>query len=162
MGLVLLALIFLPISIRVQLVDGVRLPYIFDPSGIDAEFKIGLLIAPVFGVWGLMGIVFGLLTSTLSRAKIVLSVIPAFALIYTGLAFTTWMVLNYSSIPFWWQYFSLFLVPSVIASITFILYLSKKEKLYKVLKNRKTIIGISCIIVLVPIIFSIAFWWALL
>lgn len=153
-GLLVLSLVFLPIKTEVN-VQTADFP--------DYEtFNIGFLFAPVIGVWGLMSIAMGILASSWSRTKTVLSITPVFVLIYTGLAFTIWMVLAYGSVIFWWGYFSLFLVPSIVANIVTILYMSRKNQLLNALNNKKTMIVFSCFIVLVPLIFSIVFWLALL
>ena len=153
-GLLALSLVFLPIKSEVN-VQTADFP--------DYEtFNIGFLFAPIIGVWGLTSIAIGILASSRSRTKTVLSIIPVFVLIYTGLAFTIWMVLAYGSVIFWWGYFSLFLVPSTIIAIISVFYLLNKEVLLDALKNPKSIIAISCLIILVPLIYSIAFWFAFL
>lgn len=131
-----------------------------EPGDIDA-IGVGWLFSPVIGIWGLTSLAIGIFASSLSRTKTVLSILPVFVLIYGGLAFTIWMVLLYGSVIFWWGYFSLFLIPGIIASTVSILYLLKKERLFNALSNSKIIIAISCCIVLIPLLYSLVLWMAL-
>lgn len=112
LALIFVAVIVFPIRANVEV----------EPGDVD-DIGIGWLFSPIIGVWGLNSLAIGILASSLSRTKTVLSILPVFLLIYTGLAFTIWMVLVYGSVIFWWAYFSLFLIPSLAVSIVSILYL---------------------------------------
>lgn len=158
LGLVLLTLVFLPISIRVQIVDGVNLPLIFDPSGIDAEFKIGLVIAPIFGVWGIASLILGIadLRSTKKKAPYYL---PLFTINYALATFMAWLAINYRIyFSFWWIYFGLFVVPIIGMTVFGLFYLTRKEKIERMLNNQKTRVAIFCTITALPICYAVGFW----
>jgi hypothetical protein len=159
-GLIIYSLVLLPITVEVDVHSSATAnnPAVFP----DYEtFGIGFLFAPVVAVWGLMGIAIGTLASSRSKTKTLLSIIPV-GLICVGLAFTIWMVLRYGYVVFWWGYFCLFLVPSIVTIVVSVLYLLKKERLLNAFNNRKTVLVVSCFIVSVPLLFSVILWMALL
>jgi hypothetical protein len=157
LGLVLLTLVCLPITIRVQLVDGVNLPLIFDPSGVDAEFKAGLVIAPIFGVWGIASLILGI--TDLSLKKKALYYLPLFALNYPLATFMAWVAINYRIyFSFWWIYFGLFLAPIIGMTVFGLPYLKRREKIERTLNNQKTRNVIFCFIAALPLFYAVGFW----
>src|SRR3972149_9436474 len=79
LGLVFLTLVSLPIKIQVN----VQTPEFPDYE----DFNIGLLWAPVIGVYGLASFVLGIAEYSASKRRVWLYFLPIFVCLYIGLAF---------------------------------------------------------------------------
>lgn len=146
LGLVFLALVTFPTRVMIQVQPGD-----FDDVGV------GWLFAPIIGVWGLASVALGITEAFLSRKKVLLCLLPVFALIYIGLGFASWMVMAYGENWFWRVYFGLLLFPCLIANTAGILYLTKKEKLAHTLKNQRTRIITFIALIAVPLLYTAIF-----
>ncbi len=154
LGLVVLAILAFPIKAR----------FIGETPGASETYGIGWLFAPVIGMFGFAGIILGLAQSPKSHAVYFLLVL---VIMYAGLGFAGWMAVVYATPlwqmknPFWWAYFFLFLIPTAISTVTFILRCTKKDSLQKALSNKKIKLALGCLLVLIPILFSAFFLYTL-
>jgi hypothetical protein len=155
-SLVFLTLVSLPIKIQVN----VQTPEFPDYE----DFNIGLLLAPVIGVYGLASLALGITESSGSKQAGWLSFLPVFVFIYIGLAFAASMLLypinrqNWS----WWFYLGLILVPSILAHAAVILHFANRGKLPRTLENPKIKISIFVVLTAVPLLFAAAFLLSLI
>ena len=148
LGLVFLTLVSLPIKIKVN----VQTPEFPDYE----DFNIGLLWAPVMGVYSLASLVLGIAESSASKHGVWLYFLPVFIFIYIGLAFAAG-ILYYPvnrEYWFWWVYLGLVLIPSILAHAVVLLHFTNKEKLVKALENPKIRIPTFVVLTAVPLIFA--------
>jgi hypothetical protein len=144
--LVFLALVTLPIRIMIQAQLGD-----FDYYGV------GWLFAPVIGTWGLTSIALGIMESSRSRKETLACLLPVFTLIYVGLAFASWMVMNNAMNWFWRLYFGFIFFPFLIGHTAAFFYFTKKEKLARILKNTRTRTYVFIALLAAPLFYTVIF-----
>lgn len=141
-----------------------KIPIQAQPMDVD-YFRLGWLFAPIIGVWGLACTVLGLVQSSEPKRKIESVLLPIFTVVCVGLTYAAYMVLVYGlgiirsvgrGEPFWWMYFVLILVPSLIAITSTITYLRGKEKNSAKLKSKKVKIAMFAAMLSVPLVYSAA------
>jgi hypothetical protein len=146
-----LALVSLAIKIQVN---------VQSPEFPDYEdFNIGLLFAPVIGSYGLASLVLGITESSLLRKEILPCLLPVFALLYIGLGFASWMVMNYGVLWFWRAYFGFILLPFLITHTAVLFYFTKKERLAQILSNIQTRTYAFIALVSVPLFYAVIFFF---
>ncbi len=133
-ALVGLAFVILPMKIPIQA----------QPGDVD-YLSIGWLFTPIIGIWGLASIVLGLVQSSLPRRRIEFYLVPILAITTVGLAFGGYMAIAFGSgiirsagngDPFWWFYFGLVLVPTLIMFGSTVKFLRTKEKVEFLANNK--------------------------
>ena len=149
LGLLILTLFSAPIKIQVN----VQTPEFPDYE----DFNIGLLFAPIVGAWGLASIALGITESSLSKKRVLLCLLPVFALIYVGLGFASWMVMNHGMNWFWRAYFGFIFLPFLIGHAAAFYNFTNKEKLVQTLKNTRTRTSVFIALVAVPLLYTIIF-----
>jgi len=149
--LIILAFVAFPTGVWLQTQPGD-----YDYSGI------GWLFSPIIGIWGLASIVLGIVQSSMPKLKTLQYMIPIIVLIIVGLLFAGWLAIMDNSAlaliisnPFWWIYFSLFLIPCLIIGIIAFLFLKNKEKLDSVLARKRLRNAILSTIIIVTLLYTI-------
>jgi hypothetical protein len=127
------------------------------PGDFD-DVGVGWLFAPIIGAWGLTSVALGIAESSLPRKEILLCLLPVFALLYIGLGFASWMVMNYGVLWFWRAYFGFILLPFLIAHTAVFFYFTKKERLAQVLSNIRTRTYALIALVSVPLLYTVIFF----
>ena len=141
-----------------------RIPLQAQPGDVD-YFSVGWLFAPIIGIWGLASIVLGLVQSSSPKTIIESYLLPVVAVVTVGLAYATYMVTVFGlgimrsvgrGEPFWWLYFILVLVPSVLIYASTIKFLkSEKEPIF--LMNNKVKAATFVILAGVPLSYTVVF-----
>ena len=141
-----------------------RIPLQAQPGDVD-YFGVGWLFAPIIGIWGLASIVLGLVQSSSPKRIIESYLLPVVAVVTVGLAYATYMVAVFGlgiirsvgrGEPFWWLYFVLVLVPSVLIYASTIKFL-KSEKKPILLMNNKVKAAAFVMLAGVPLSFTAVF-----
>lgn len=146
--LVFLALVTLPIRILMQA----------QPGDFD-YYSIGWLFTPVIGTWGLASIALGVMEASLKQKETLVLLLLVFAPIYVCLAFASWMVMNNAMNWFWRLYFGFIFFSFLIGHAAVFFHFTKKEKLARILKKRRTRIFVFITLVAVPILYTVVFFY---
>jgi len=153
-ALVVLAVATFPMKIPIQA----------QPGDVD-YFGIGWLFAPIIGIWGFASIVFGLLQSSSPKRTIESYLLPVMALVTVGLAYATYMVIFFGSgiissagrgEPFWWLYFLMVLVPSLLIYASATKFLRSKAPI-DLLASQEARIATFVILAAVPLLYTFVF-----
>jgi hypothetical protein len=141
-----------------------RIPVQAQAEDVD-YFSIGWLFAPILGVWGLASIVLGLTQSSQRNRRIELYLSLILAVATLSLAYATYMVFVFGSgiissvgrgEPFFWVYFSLILLPSLLIYVSSIKFLRPKERL-AFLANQKVRVATFVTLAAVPLSYTAIF-----
>ncbi|MCW4010099.1 MAG: hypothetical protein NWF05_05715 [Candidatus Bathyarchaeota archaeon] len=153
-ALVVLAFVSFPIRIPLQAQPG------------DVEYyRAGWLFAPIVGVWGLASAVLGLVQSSLPKNKIETYLLPVLAVDSVGLAYAGYLAVVFGSgiirsvgrgEPFFWVYFGLFLVPSVLIYAFSIRFMRAKERT-EFLRNKRWRATAFVLLAAVPLSYTAGF-----
>ncbi len=153
-ALVALAVVTLPIKIPLQA----------QPGDVD-YYGIGWLFAPIIGIWGFASIVLGLAHSSSPKRTIESYLLPVLALVTVGLAYATYMVVFFGlgiirsagrGEPFWWLYFLMVLVPSLLIYASAIKFLKSKGPI-DLLASQKVRVATFVILAAVPLLYTCIF-----
>ncbi len=153
-ALVALAVVTLPIKIPLQA----------QPGDVD-YYGIGWLFAPIIGIWGFASIVLGLVHSSSPKRTIESYLLPVLALVTVGLAYATYMVVFFGSgiirsagrgEPFWWLYFLMILVPSLLIYASAIKFLKSKGPI-DLFASQKVRVATFVILAAVPLLYTCIF-----
>ena len=153
-GLIVLAVGIFPMKIPIQA----------QPGDVD-YFGIGWLFAPIIGIWGFASIVLGLVHSSSPKRTIKNYLLPVLALVTGGLAYATYMVVFFGSgiissagrgEPFWWLYFLMVLVPSLLIYASTIKFLRSKGPI-NLLANQKVRVATFVTLAAVPLLYTFVF-----
>ncbi len=151
-ALIVLAVVAFPMKIPIQA----------QPADVD-YYGVGWLFAPIIGIWGLAGMVLGLVQSAKPVKRIESLLMPIVAVVCVGLAYGTYMVVLFGSgiilsagrgEPFWWIYFALILAASAIVIGSTIAYVRSREKTAAALENKKVKATAFAAVLLVPLLYS--------
>jgi len=153
-GLVVLAVATFPMKIPIQAQAG------------DVDyFGIGWLFAPIIGVWGFASLVLGLVHSFSPKRTIESYLLPLLVVVTVGLAYATYMVVFFGSgiihsagrgEPFWWLYFLMVLVPSLLIYASAVKFLRSKEPI-NLLANQKVRVATFVTLATVPLLYTCVF-----
>jgi len=153
-GLVVLAVVTFPMKIPIQAQAG------------DVDyFGIGWLFAPIIGVWGFASIVLGLVHSYSPKRTLESYLLPLLVMVTVGLAYATYMVVFFGSgiirstgrgEPFWWLYFLMVLVPSMLIYASTVKFLRSKEPI-NLLANQKVRVATFVTLAAVPLLYTCVF-----
>lgn len=149
--LILLAFALLPTQITVRVKHS--------PQGETETMGFGWTLAPVVGTWGFATLLLGAAESLTPGLKSTARSLPALLLIYSALAYATWMAIRYGQYPFWWIHFGLILAPSILATSVAALHFRRGEKLASILSNQKIRALILTVIFVVPLLFAASTWY---
>ena len=149
-GLILLALICLPVRVR----------YVVQPEVMEYE---QMLLGPVFtfliGFWALASLVLGLLESSMSKRAVLSCLMPILCLVNIVSASALWLqAVAFGSLsPSGWIVLGLFLLlPTTLTNIVGLFYLLDRAELTKALNNPKIRFFLLSLLTIVPIFFAIA------
>ncbi len=152
--LVALAVVTLPMKIPLQA----------QPGDVD-YYGIGWLFAPIIGIWGFASIVLGLVHSSFPKRTVESYLLPVLALVTVGLAYATYMVVFFGlgiihsagrGEPFWWLYFLMVLVPSLLIYASAIKFLKSKGPI-DLLASQKVRAATFVILAAVPLLYTCIF-----
>ena len=153
-ALVATAVVTLPLKIPIQA----------QPGDVD-YFGVGWLLAPIVGIWGLASIVLGLTHSSSPKRTIESYLLPVLVLVTVGLAYATYMVVFFGSgimrsagrgEPFWWLYFLMVLVPSLLIYASATKFLRSKAPI-DLLASQEARIATFVILAAVPLLYTFVF-----
>jgi len=152
-GLIFLALICFPAKVRV----------IVQPETPDIDLMhIGPIVAILVGAWSFPSLLLGIIESLTSKK----AALPWFASVL-GLANALLALLLWGQIGLWRGIelqmllsYSPFLTPLVIINVTGLLYLTKGEKLGRVLKNLVIRVPLLGVLLIIPLLFAIRLLFA--
>lgn len=142
-----------------------KIPIQAQPGDVD-YFAIGWLFAPIIGIWGFASIVLGLVHSSSPKRDIKYYLLPVLALVTAGLAYATYMVIFFGSglirsmgksEPFWWFYFLMILIPSLLIYFLAIKFL-RSELPINLLVSPKVRIAPIVTLVAVPLFYTFIFF----
>lgn len=158
LGIGLVALAFVSFPTRVTFGDRGAL-------GGSEDYNVGWLFAPIIGVWGLASIALSLIQSSMPKHRSEYYLLFINAVVCTGLAFATYMVVVFGSgivtsvgrgEPFFWLYFGLVLAPSLIILASTVQFLRAGERaIFQV--NKKVKVAVFAVLAAVPLTYSITF-----
>lgn len=141
-----------------------KIPIQAQPGDVD-YFGIGWLFAPIIGIWGFASIVLGLVHSSSPKRTIESYLLPVLALVTVGLAYATYMVIFFGSgiirsagrgEPFWWLYFLMVLVPSLLIYALAIKFL-RSEGPIDLLASQKVRVATFVTLAAVPLLYTFVF-----
>jgi hypothetical protein len=95
--------------------------------------------------------------SSRSRKETLACLLPVFTLIYVGLAFASWMVMNNAMNWFWRLYFGFIFFPFLIGHTAAFFYFTKKEKRARILKNTRTRTYVFVALLTAPLFYTVIF-----
>ena len=142
----------------------VRIPIQGQPGDVD-YFSIGWMFAPIIGVWGLASTVMGLVQSAQPKKKMESYLLLILAVVTVSLVYAVYMVIVFGSgiissvgrgEPFFWVYFSLILLPSLLIYASSIKFLRPKERL-AFLANQKVRVATFVTLAAVPLSYTAIF-----
>lgn len=140
-----------------------RIPIEAQPMDVD-YYSVGWLFAPIIGIWGLASIVLGLVQSPPKR-KIESYLLLILAVVSVSLAYAAYLAIVFGSgivqsvgkgEPFFWLYFGLVLVPSLLIYTSAIKFLGSKERI-DFLANQKLRAATFVILAAVPLSYTAVF-----
>ncbi len=141
-----------------------RIP-LHDQQADENYYGVGWLFAPILGVWGLSGVILGLVHSSISKRKIESYLMPLLVIVCAGLAYAAYMVLMFGTgivasagrdEPFWWVYFLLMLTPNVITLAVAAMFYGAKSKLDETFKKRNVKVSLFAAVLASPVAYSVA------
>jgi hypothetical protein len=128
-------------------------------------YSMGWLFAPIIGMWGLASTVLGLVESSWPKRRIESYLIPILAIVSVGLAYAAYLAIVFGSgiirsvgrgEPFFWLYFSLILVPSLLIFALTTKFLRAEGKV-EFSANQKLRSGVFIALFAVPLSYTAAF-----
>jgi hypothetical protein len=141
-----------------------RIPIQEQPMDVD-YYSVGWLFAPIIGIWGLVSVVLGLVQSSSPKRKIESYLLPILAVVSVSLVYAAYLAVVLGSgiirsvgkgEPFFWLYFGLVLVPSLLIYASATKFLRSKEKI-DFLANKKVRAATFVILAAVPLSYITVF-----
>jgi hypothetical protein len=126
---------------------------------------MGWLFAPIIGMWGLASTVLGLVESSWPKRRIESYLIPILSIVSVGLAYAAYLAIVFGSgiirsvgrgEPFFWLYFSLILVPSLLI-FAFSIKFFRAEGKVEFSANKNLRAGVFVALFAVPLSYTAAF-----
>lgn len=149
-GLILLALICLPVRVRC----------VVQPEVMEYdEWHLGPIFTFLIGFWSLGSLVLGIVESSLSKRVVLSCLIPILTLMNIVSASLLWFqAVAFGSLsPSRWIILGLFLLlPTILTNIVGLFYLIKRAELTKALNNLRTRFFLLILLIMVPSFFAIA------
>jgi len=148
-GLVLLALVCLPVKVR----------YVVQPKVMEyEEWHLGPVFAFLIGFWAVASLVLGVMESSLSKRAVVSCLMPILCLVNTVSVFALWLqAVAFGSLSHsGWIILSLLIVlPTVLMDVAGVSYLVHRAELAKALNNPRIRFFLLALLATVPSFFAI-------
>lgn len=133
--------------------------------GVDFDlYWMGWGFAPVIVVWGCASLAVGIVQSSISKGSFGFFLSVIYLVMGIGLAFSGYMAAVYGlptshggENPFWWIYFGMFLIPSIVSGVVGSLYFKKKDSLDRALAKRAIRAIAFCTLLIAPLLYSAVF-----
>ena len=129
------------------------------PADTD-YYRIGWLFSPIIGMWGLTSAVLGIVQSSMQTEKTKTCLWILMGLVFVALGFSGWMAISFgiggAGNPFWLVYFAMVLIPSSIIYVASYSFFKNKDKIKAAFSSKKRIFMIFSILIIVPLVYTVA------